>query len=307
MSYKRYKERMKTKNKRNYSKQNGITLIALVVTIVVLLILAGVSVNALFGNSGIIEKAKEAQNAMNKARENDLEGINELTNWIDEQLPTKTVRVILDKNNLEVTIESGTTETVTLTAKTENITGNLEWTSSNTDVATVSGNDNTGIVTLKAKGTTIITVKCGEYKDTCTITVSEEKMVSFSAVNHSLGQLVECKAKEGMTWGEFVSDSKYNTIGLTVWNDIIIYNRESLVKTAASDYTILYANLFFSDETNTSRKFYFTWDKIDNSIEGRLILGYPTTKRTDYTEGLKNTLKNLVEAEGGTITDWTVE
>ena len=110
---------LKTNNKR---AQNGITLIALVVTIVVLLILAGVSVNALFGNSGIIEKAKEAQNAMNKARENDLEGINELNNWLDKQLPAKTVQVTLDKNNLEVTIGSGTTETVTLTAKTENIT-----------------------------------------------------------------------------------------------------------------------------------------------------------------------------------------
>ena len=77
---------MKIKNKRNYLKEKGITLIALVVTIVVLLILAGVSVNALFGNSGIIEKAKEAQNAMDKAKENDEKGINELTNWIDNQV-----------------------------------------------------------------------------------------------------------------------------------------------------------------------------------------------------------------------------
>ena len=77
---------MKTKNKRNYTRENGITLIALVVTIVVLLILAGVSVNALFGNSGIIEKAKEAQNAMNKAKENDEKGLNELTNWLDNQV-----------------------------------------------------------------------------------------------------------------------------------------------------------------------------------------------------------------------------
>ena len=77
---------MKIKNKRNYSKENGITLIALVVTIVVLLILAGVSVNALFGNSGIIEKAKEAQNAMDKAAENDQKQIGELTNWIDNQV-----------------------------------------------------------------------------------------------------------------------------------------------------------------------------------------------------------------------------
>ncbi len=291
---------LKTNNKR---AQNGITLIALVVTIVVLLILAGVSVNALFGNSGIIEKAKEAQNAMNKARENDLEGIKELNNWLDKKLPAKTVQVTLDKNNLEVTIGSGTTETATLTAKTENITGNLEWTSSNTDVATVSGNDNIGTVTLKAKGTTTITVKCGEYKDTCTITVSEEKMISFKAANSTSEQLVECKAKEGMTWGEFVSDPKYNTIGLTVWNDIIIYVRSALVKTAESNFTTIKANTFWVDDAK-SRKFFFTWDKIDNSIEGRFILGYPTTSRTQFT---KDMLKELVEAEGGTITDWTVE
>ena len=73
---------MKTKIK----QEKGITLIALVVTIVVLLILAGVSVNALFGNSGIIEKAKEAQNKMDKATENDQKEINELTNWLDNQV-----------------------------------------------------------------------------------------------------------------------------------------------------------------------------------------------------------------------------
>ena len=75
-----------TKEKRNCKNQNGVTLIALVVTIVVLLILAGVSVNALFGNNGIIEKAKEAQNKMDKATENDQKEINELTNWLDNQV-----------------------------------------------------------------------------------------------------------------------------------------------------------------------------------------------------------------------------
>ena len=77
---------MKTKNKRNYSKQNGITLIALVVTIVVLLILAGVSINAIFGQDGIIQKAKDAQNKMDQATQNDLESINELNNWIDGKI-----------------------------------------------------------------------------------------------------------------------------------------------------------------------------------------------------------------------------
>ena len=71
--------------RRNYSNQTGITLIALVVTIVVLLILAGVSINALFGDSGIINKAKDAQNKMDQAVENDQKGINELSNWLDSK------------------------------------------------------------------------------------------------------------------------------------------------------------------------------------------------------------------------------
>ena len=64
---------------------NGITLIALVVTIVVLLILAGVSINAVFGQDGIIQKAKDAQNKMDEAQQKDLNSINELNNWIDSK------------------------------------------------------------------------------------------------------------------------------------------------------------------------------------------------------------------------------
>lgn len=38
----------------------GITLIALVITIVILIILAGISINLLMGDNGIISHAKEA-------------------------------------------------------------------------------------------------------------------------------------------------------------------------------------------------------------------------------------------------------
>ena len=70
------------KNKR-ILKETGITLIALVVTIVVLLILAGVSINAIFSENGIIKRAQDAQNKMDQAIQNDLDSINELNNWID--------------------------------------------------------------------------------------------------------------------------------------------------------------------------------------------------------------------------------
>ena len=80
------KEKMKLENKRNYLKEKGITLIALVVTIAVLLILAGVSISALFGDSGIIDRAKDAQNRMNNAQESDLNALNDLDKWINNQV-----------------------------------------------------------------------------------------------------------------------------------------------------------------------------------------------------------------------------
>ena len=61
--------------KSNFSDKKGITLIALVVTIVVLLILAGVSINALFGNNGIISRAKDAKNVTNLSSLKDEIGI----------------------------------------------------------------------------------------------------------------------------------------------------------------------------------------------------------------------------------------
>ena len=76
------KKTMKTKIR----QEKGITLIALVVTIVVLLILAGVSINAIFSENGIIKRAQDAQNKMDQATQNDLDSINELTNWLDNQV-----------------------------------------------------------------------------------------------------------------------------------------------------------------------------------------------------------------------------
>lgn len=65
-------------------EKKGITLIALVVTIVVLLILAGVSINTIFSDSGIIKRASGVQEKMDRAKEDDLKGINDLNNLIND-------------------------------------------------------------------------------------------------------------------------------------------------------------------------------------------------------------------------------
>lgn len=62
------------------SKKNakGITLISLVVTIIVLIILAGVSINLLLGQNGIVTRAKQAKEEYTNAQIAEQESLNEL-------------------------------------------------------------------------------------------------------------------------------------------------------------------------------------------------------------------------------------
>ena len=67
------------KNLRNI-RENGITLIALVVTIVVLIILATISINAVIGQDGIIQKAKDAKTFYENKESEEKIKMQELTN-----------------------------------------------------------------------------------------------------------------------------------------------------------------------------------------------------------------------------------
>ncbi len=67
-------------------QEKGITLIALVVTIVVLLILAGVSISLVLNNNGVISKAKDAKNQYTEAQTNDEKQLNEVSDWIDTKV-----------------------------------------------------------------------------------------------------------------------------------------------------------------------------------------------------------------------------
>ena len=53
------------------NKNNGITLIALIVTIVVLIIIAGVTLNIALGENGIFTKAKQAADTYKNAAANE--------------------------------------------------------------------------------------------------------------------------------------------------------------------------------------------------------------------------------------------
>ena len=78
---------MKTKLK--IKQEKGITLIALVVTIVVLLILAGVSISLVLNNNGVISKAKEAKYSTEKGQAQD--EVNLAINYLQIEDATSTL------------------------------------------------------------------------------------------------------------------------------------------------------------------------------------------------------------------------
>ena len=74
----------KSLNIRKLKKQvKGITLIALVVTIIVLLILAGIALNLTIGQNGIFSRAQTAANTWRNAETNEQLAMGELEDWMD--------------------------------------------------------------------------------------------------------------------------------------------------------------------------------------------------------------------------------
>jgi len=67
-------------------KQAGITLVALVVTIVVLLILAGITIMYTMGENGIFKKAQEAKDKTEDAIKNEQEYMNSIDNMVNGYL-----------------------------------------------------------------------------------------------------------------------------------------------------------------------------------------------------------------------------
>ena len=98
----------------------GITLIALVITIIVLLILAGVAISMLSGENGILKKAAEAKTKTEQAQTNETEYLEGYEDIINEKIDgTKTVKsykgkiitgnnaTLIDKNKETIVVPVG--------------------------------------------------------------------------------------------------------------------------------------------------------------------------------------------------------
>ena len=64
--------------KKAFSKERGITLVALVITIIILIILSTITLNMAFGEDGLIAKAQEAKKMTEQAMADEAHAMNSL-------------------------------------------------------------------------------------------------------------------------------------------------------------------------------------------------------------------------------------
>ena len=121
----------KEKNKRepnNRKKQMGITLISLVITIIILILLASISIEILIGDSGIIRKAKEAKEEIGLAQNKEEKAIEKLTNRInDEKFEEAKTYIEINGENIQYTTPSIYAKII-LQANTEVSIADCKWT-----------------------------------------------------------------------------------------------------------------------------------------------------------------------------------
>lgn len=67
-------------------EQKGITLVALVITIIILLILAGISIATLTGENGLFKRAKDAKNNTVDAQNEENTALNSYTDAMNNVL-----------------------------------------------------------------------------------------------------------------------------------------------------------------------------------------------------------------------------
>ena len=87
------------------TRNQGITLIALVITIIVLLILAGVSIATLTGQNGILTQAKNAKEQWEQGREEEENKLSSYEDIIEDKTSGGIWKISLSTTKLSTTVK----------------------------------------------------------------------------------------------------------------------------------------------------------------------------------------------------------
>ena len=181
-------------------KQNGITLISLIITIIIMLILAGVSLSMVMGDGSMLDQANAAATKTK---------VTEVQEYID---------LAAASNKMAKYSKIGLKSKETLAAEMVSqglITEEEKQKVLNNEELTIQG---TVIDFSQLESTYTDATNAGVTEDVNLITFKIENITSPHTE-------IEYQAEEGMKWGDWIN-SAYNTDGFGVHEDTVKYNHE---------------------------------------------------------------------------------
>ena len=204
---KQYEENKLKKLKKKYLRkdiqQKGITLISLVVTIVVLILLATVSIQLVFDQNGIIKKAQQAKEVYQNSQLKEEESMNKLIQEYDNIIKEPEVKITL----IGIEITNPPTKTIYTAGEnfdSEGMVVTAKYSDGSSKVVTNYVVID-GIKLIKGKNSVTISYKEGDNMEIVkqNITVNVRK-ISFTIRG------ISYQGEEGMNWYQW-ADSKYDT------------------------------------------------------------------------------------------------
>lgn len=225
--------------------------------------------------------------------------------------------ISLSKTSLALELKEGQTVTEEITATLSGITGEITWSIANEDVVKMNSmKGKTVIVTAVAEGSTTITVRCGNYTDTCTVTVKyplandvleidldaevKSPYVQYNGIlcrvlydktsNYGL-QLVTANTVKNIAIG----DSDPN-IAIEKWNGAIDYLNQCTQDYLDKDGIAVEARCFGTDPLNPTDTFQY----IETEQFGRVKESNALSYKTDWEQLAKLEIKI-----GGWPSIWT--
>ena len=222
----------KLKNQKNLGgkimlkNKKGITLIALVVTIVVLLILAGVTISLLLDENGIIAKSKDARTETRVSQIEDEVGmwkqhnfISKESNQAQESADTMLANLISRKLLTEEEIDRDQ-ELITIKKKDGTIIKEISYSSVTINISKTPATEKSGAVLLK--------VDSVEGLNSLTITNEEE-------LNAFVNSLSEEEQKAMIKRTEHVYINKSEGTNLTSFEEVLVWYKDQGIITEATE------------------------------------------------------------------------
>lgn len=304
-------------------KNKGITLVALVITIVILLILAGISISAL-SNTGIFQKAKDAKKTSENAEKKQSQTLDEyekeLNRYTSEELTSANANVVLnqtenvelhDKNGNKIVVPAGFKVVV------NDDTNNALTVDKGIVVEDGKGNQYVWIPCTTEDSKSQLQFKRTEWeveddhgtrasKDESTISCAkdyDDNGLTYAKVNEIIKQVKAEKESVNKYGGYYIG--RYE-VGEEDGTAVIKYNKTPKVNITWSEAYEIAKKIRGGTSATTYLCSSYAWDTAVNFIQNNGFSNYASIIEDSYNENWRDSLvidedRNVIKAKGSVL------